>query len=161
MSGFPELAAEIDSCAYLFVRDLSEPGDNSLRLRIEEASPRPEAESRVIAGVEIKDAHRIESNDQSRLFEITWPYYVAFSVRNESYVPFDRTETISGGQNFQILTKSHFLEYVSRATFANNEYPGPMTHYRICCENQIIDIVATEEPVILRLPSAGRSVPVN
>jgi hypothetical protein len=66
----PELAAEIDSCAYLFVRDLSEPGDNSLRLRIEEASPRPEAESRVIAGVEIKDAHRVESNDRSRLFEM-------------------------------------------------------------------------------------------
>jgi hypothetical protein len=157
MAGFAELTAEIDSCKYLFLRDLSEPGDNTLRLLIEEASPRPEAKSHVISGVNVKEAHRVESNDQSRLFEVMWTHYVAFSVVDESYAQIDRTEEIVSGRKFQILTKSQFIDYLSRATLATDEYPGPMTHCRITCENQIVDVVATVMPTILRLRAGLRS----
>jgi hypothetical protein len=147
---FEQLTAELDSCSYLFLRDLSERGDNSLRLLLEEGAPRPEAESLVIAGVEIKDLHRVQSNDQSRLFEVIWTNYVIFSVTNESYGLIDRNEELMSGRKFQILTKSRFIDYLRSATFATDEYPGPTTHCRINCESQIIDVVATLMPNIVR-----------
>ena len=72
-------------------------------------------------------------------------------LRNESYVGVDRSEQAAMGQKFQILTKSHFIDYVSRATFASQEYPGPMTHYRIICEGYVVDVIATVAPDITRL----------
>ena len=79
MTTFAELTADIDSCDYLFLRDLKDDGSNSLRLLIEEASPRPEVESLVVSGAELKGARRVESSGQSGLFEIMWASYVAYS----------------------------------------------------------------------------------
>jgi len=39
MSTSPELAAKIDTCEYVFLRELSEPKENSLHLLVEEAKP--------------------------------------------------------------------------------------------------------------------------
>ena len=62
-----------------------------------------------------------------RIFTVQWPDYVAYSVRNESYVITDEYE-IFEGRNFVQYTKSRYLNFVEQATFASDSYPGPMTH---------------------------------
>lgn len=146
--------AELESCRYLFVRDIFESGNTSLRVVVEEGIASPEVVSHFVAGVEISGLHRVESNDKSRLFEINWNNYVAFSVRNESYASSNANENVRPGRKFQTLLQSHFIDYVSRATFATSEYPGPMTHYCLNCENHIVDVISTEAPSITRVRPA-------
>ena len=55
------------------------------------------------------------------------------------------------GTRFRIYSKSHFIEYMGTATFASDQYPGPMQHYEVVCENHIIDVLSTEPPAIRRV----------
>jgi len=150
MIALPESFAEIDSCEYLFLRDIREPRHNSLRLLLEAGSASPEVSTVIIAGTPITGCHNVESNDQSPLFEVLWETYVAYSVRNESYVGLDAPEEVSVGGHLRLYSRSRFLEYVSHATFACPEYPGPLQHVRINCEDHIIDVVSTALPRIRR-----------
>lgn len=151
MIALPESFAEIDSCEYLFLRDMREPRENSLRLMVEAGSAIPEASTLIIAGTAITGCHKVESNEQSPLFEILWEIYVAYSVRNESYVGPDAPEEVSAGGHMRLYSKSNFLEYIAHTTFACPEYPGPLQHVRINCECHIIDIVSTALPRIRRI----------
>jgi hypothetical protein len=151
MASVSEDFVEIDSCYSLFLREITEPGENSLRLIIEEAFVLPEKVT-VAVGAEIGDCHPIGSIEGSRLFEIIWDFYVAYSVRNESYVIGDKSETFSG-RFARIYSKSHFLDYVSRATFACNEHPGPLQHIGLVSECHVVDVVSTAPPRVKQLRS--------
>ena len=60
------------------------------------------------------------------------------------------------GRFFRIYSKSTFLDYVSRATFASEQYPGPLSHVGLICQNHIVDVVSTKSPAIRRLrPTAN------
>jgi hypothetical protein len=142
--------AEIDSCHSLFVREIAEPSENSLRLMVEEAFVLPAEVTVAVGGTEITGGHPIRSVEGSRLFEIIWDRYVAYSVRNESYVSRDESEEFSG-RFARIYSKSHFLDYVSRATFAKSEYPGPLQHIGLVSECHIIDVVSTEPPRVRQI----------
>jgi hypothetical protein len=141
---------EIDSCYSLFLRDITEPRENSLRLVLEEAFVLPEEATVAVGGTEIAGGHPIRSVEGSRLFEIVWDFYVAYSVRNESYVTRDESEEFSG-RLARIYSKSHFLDYISRATFARNEHPGPPRHIEFVSECHIIDVVSTEPPRVRQI----------
>ena len=145
MKTIPKQLAELDTCASLFLREISEPRQNSLRLLIEEAQVMPEEVTIRFAGTEIGNCHPVRSTTNSRLFEIVWDKYVAYSVINESYATPSESEEFSG-RFARFYSKSHFLDYVSRATFAGNEYPGPLQHIAIISECHIIDVVSTEPP---------------
>lgn len=151
------LIAEINDCQYLFLREISEPVDNALRLAVEEALASPETVSLDIAGTEIVGAHPVESNSDCRLFELLWDSYIAYSVRNESFAA-RRDDEICSGRLFRIYAKSYFLEFVSHATFASAEYPGPFRHYQVACEDHVIDIVSTNGPRIRQLRPARDSM---
>jgi hypothetical protein len=69
---------------------------------------------------------------------------------NESFASTD-DEAQYTGNRFRLYSKSHFIDYVSRASFACEEYPGPTRHIAIICENHIIDVVAAMTPAIQRL----------
>lgn len=146
-----QLFGEINSCDYLFLRDITEPEGNSLRLLIEEASANPESASIEVAGTRISDLHRVESSEQSRLFEFLWHNYISYSVRNESYVTSDDSGEKVLGRLLRVYSKSHFLDYVSRATFATAEHPGPFQHFQLICQLHIIDVVSTDAPQIRRV----------
>jgi hypothetical protein len=154
MSSLPESFVEIDSCETLFLRDIREPRERSLRLLIEAGSTNPEVTTLTIAGTTITGLHRVESNDQSPLFEILWETYIAYSVRNESYVGPDAPEEVSVGLHMRLYSRSRFLEYVSQATFACPEYPGPLQHVGVRCECHLIDVVATALPSVRRIRPA-------
>jgi hypothetical protein len=141
------LADGLNDCKYLYLRELGEPRDNELRIVVEEASVTSNAAS---AAGPLSAYGPIESNEASRLFELRWENYVAYSVSNESFATTDEVEQFSG-RLYRLYSCSHFLDYVRKATFATDEYPGPLRHVGILCLNHIVDIAAVEEPMIRRL----------
>jgi hypothetical protein len=154
METLPKNLAELDTCASLYLRDIAEPQQNNLRLRIEEASVMPEEVSVTFAGTEITNCHLVRPTADSRLFEIVWDNYVAYSVSNESYSTRNESEEFSG-KCARLYGKSHFLDYISRATLASEEYPGPLRHIQLVCECHIIDVVSARFPEVKRIPPRG------
>jgi hypothetical protein len=139
---------KIDSCKWIHLREFGEPVENSLRIVIAEAkADGPADDIEVLPGKIISDLRAIESDESCRLFELVWPNYVAYSVRNESFCTVDESEQWEG-RLFCLYAKSHYLEFVSKATFANAAYPGPLQHWGINCLNHIVDIVSTSEPQV-------------
>ncbi len=150
METLPKDFAELDACASLYLREISEPAQNRLRLLIEEALVMPEEVAVRFAGAEIANCHLVKSTADSRLFEITWDNYLAYSVANESYSTRNESEEFSG-RFARLYGKSHFLEYISRATLACKEYPGPLQHVQLVCECHIIDVVSIKFPQVDQL----------
>jgi len=150
MEAVPKELAELDACASLYLREISEPRQNSLRLLIEEAEVTPEEVAIRLAGTEMGTGHLVRSTANSRLFEIVWDNYVAYSVTNESYATPGESQEFTG-RFARIYSKSYFLDYVSRATFACDEHPGPMQHVELVSECHIIDVVSTTLPRVKQM----------
>src|ERR1700730_12705351 len=78
----------LDSAKYLYLRELSEPRDNSLRFVIQEAvvSPTgfvcPHPELPELEEI-IKGGSPIESTEDCRSFELIWKHCVAYLVTEE------------------------------------------------------------------------------
>src|SRR5688572_22970582 len=144
------LSVDIESCRYLFLRQIAEPADNRLHVVVEEAKIGPEISAVRVGEVEITDCRPVESTADCQLFEIDWDSYVAYSVRNESYASADDAEEVISGGLLRLYARSHFLDYVSRTTFACGDYPGPLHHVELVCLNHIVDVVATELPRVSR-----------
>ena len=142
--------AEIDSCDYLFLREITELDHNGLRLVLEEGVARLGTVSVKFGNTEITGLHPVESTEQSRLFEIVWQGYVAYSVRNESFVEPDEYESAAGGR-LRIYSKSRFLDFIRTATLARYEYPGPIQHIGVNCEDHIVDVASTSEPQVRQI----------
>ena len=147
-------AVALNSCKYLFLTELGEPKDNVLRLVLAEAaagrlssekslSEHPPEIQMLLANAGAKE---IEHGPGCRTFEIVWPSYIGFSVRDES---FSLPETEKGeGQLFVQYNKSKYLDFIAATTFANSEHPGPFKHWAIYCLNHSIDVVSTAEPLV-------------
>jgi len=152
--------AEIQACEWLFLRSLAEPQENELRVVIEEARSGAPVDARAAAVAAslpelesiLQGASLISHSEGCRVFEVSWPSYIAYSVRNESYVANDKYEQCEGRLIVK-YSKSRFLDYVGLGTFATAEYPGPFTHWGVICGNHIIDVVSTEEPEVRELPN--------
>ena len=141
------LIEQIDRHTYLYLTEIGEPEENVLRLVIEEARASGEPEDMKIGDVTLSGARSIVSDESCYAYEILFGGYVAYSVRNESYVEQDESEEFKG-RLFCVYSKSRFLDYVRVATFASDEYPGKVNHFCIYCLNHIVDVVSVEEPRI-------------
>ncbi len=146
------LREEIDRIKYLFLTRIGEPKDNALVLGIQEGLLGP-PEDLDILGVKLENTRPINVKKGSRGFAIYFDRYVAYSVRNESYTVFAEDEEWKG-VTFREYQRSHYLNFIAAATFAIDEYPGPLRHYGIMCENHVIDIVSAVEPEIDRWDGA-------
>jgi hypothetical protein len=135
--------AQINECRYLCLSQLAEPEENCLHLVIEEASV-----GAPIAGEgPVAQAAPIEHRKGDRVFELFWPSYVGYSVRNESFTVRDQAEQFEGTV-FRLYSKSRYLDFIAQATIASDDYPGPFKHWGIICLNHIIDIVAAHDPIV-------------
>jgi hypothetical protein len=160
MTESTELTQIIDSCYTIFVREISEPEENMLRLVLQEAEESPETVSHKIGGTVIENLHRVEPTERSRTFELTWKQYITYSVTNESFAPPDDDSSVrASGRLFRIYSKSHFLNFVSRATIATEQYPGPFKHFCVVSEMHVIDVVSTQMPEIRILRSGSMDKP--
>jgi hypothetical protein len=108
----------------------------------------------------ISDCTVIEVTPESRVFEILWRGYVGYSVLNESYASISDEEKYEGNR-FRIYSKSRFIRYMSQATFACDEYPGPTRHYCVACEDRVIHVVSVEPPSVQRVHGSKRSSPAS
>ena len=148
--------AEIDGCGFLFLIDLREAGHNTLQVQVAEGRPVGPPKSVKVANTEISDCTAIEITDESRVFEIIWKSYVGYSVLNESYAtPSD--EERGEGNRFRIYSKSRFIQFMSEATFACDDYPGPMRHYCVGCEDQILHVLAVAPPTVRKICGSRRA----
>jgi hypothetical protein len=147
METIPKNLAELDTCASLYLREIGEPAQNSLRLLVEEAFVMPQEVTVKFGRTEIANCHPLKPTPSGRLFEIVWNNYVAYFVANESYSTRNESEEFRG-RFARLYTKSHFLDYISQATLATSEYPGPMKHIQLVCECHIIDVVSTQFPAV-------------
>ena len=125
---------------YLYIQDIKEYGRNTLELIIEFHYKYPKTRENVLFSQIYKD-------DQKPVVKITFDFYIAYSVLNESYVVQERYEKYKG-TFFRLYKKSRYLDYISLGTIATSDYPGPFKHYGICALDHIIDVVSVEEPII-------------
>ena len=142
---------EMNQCEYLFLAEIQQPDYHSLRLVVEEGRPAGESGPLEIAGAVISGCTRIDVTEASRSFELLWDSYVAYAVLNESFAAAAEADECYSGKLFRVYSKSHFIDYVSRATFATAEYPGPTFHYEIACQDHVIVIISLKNPVVRRV----------
>jgi hypothetical protein len=144
---------QLNSVQYLYLRQLAEPRDNSLRLVVEEsvlnragvASFHPELpELEAI----LKDASPIEPVEGCRVFEIHWKRYAAYLVTEElvgsnSLTGYDDEDYT--GKILRVYTRSHFLDHLARDTGGHTD---PVQHYKLICLNHLIDVAAYAPPEV-------------
>jgi len=102
-------------------------------------------------GGSVLEGHPVEIDPTCRSFEIFWHKYVAFLVTNESFAIDDESDAMFEGRTVRMYSKSRFLHHVKNSSQASDEYPGPLLHFRIICEHHLVDVVATETPVVRRI----------
>lgn len=142
-----EIFSELNFCKYVYLREVSEPGNKQLRLVLEEATPARKLETVVLEGVKFSDLRALESTEFSRLFEVTWDSYIAYTVRDESVAAFEPYDVIESGRVVCVYSTSRFLDYVSLATTAER----PFRHIGVHCLNHIVDVASMGLPVVREL----------
>jgi hypothetical protein len=147
----------LDSVRYVFLRELSEPRDNALRLVVQEAVQNPAAVAlpRVADLPEVaalrRNATPIQSTVNCRTFELTWKRYVSNSVTEEcvgSSGNYD--DEVFTGKLFRIYSRSHFLEHIARDTGGHTD---AIRHYKLVCLNHLIDVAAYSPPEVRLIES--------
>lgn len=136
----------INSCKYLFLKEIREPEDNSLSIIIEEAAEGVEP-AILASGKDSLSGKEISVTNKSRVFEIYFDSYIGYSVVDESLALPDASEVFDG-RIFCIYEKSNYLNYLKKASFATEDHPGPFIHYGFNCLNHIVDIAPADEPEI-------------
>ena len=144
---------QLESVQYLYLRELSEPRDNSLRLLVEEAVVNRSGIAKLDPRLEpvLKDASPIESVEGCRIFEIHWKRYAAYLVTEElvgSNSAGGYDDESYTGRILRVYTRSHFLDHLARDTGGHID---PLQHYKLVCLNHLIDIAAYAPPDVRRL----------
>jgi hypothetical protein len=165
----PHLTDIFSDCNYLYLDRLFEPSENQLAIRVLEATgdgPVPTALIDAEPFTPLRDilsqARTIEHRSGCRIFEITWPSYLGYSVLNESFaLPEPETSTRTG-RLFVEYTSSAYLNYLKRASWASSDYPGPCRHWAALCLNHIIDVASVDEPTIaISVASSNQTVQIG
>ena len=143
------------ACKYLYMHAISEPEENSVRVVLQEAKvsgpPTPEQLAAEIVPELRKllaESKAIVHGPGCRVFELVWPSYIGYSVENEIYGSPEPRESVGEGRLIVEYTKSVYLSYLSKATFASPDYPGPFKHWALHCLNHIVNVASVQEPSI-------------
>src|SRR5947209_12897850 len=157
MSDLLETTFALEKQDYLYLRDISEPRDNSLRLFVEQAAPNREKTASTqpslgrfpeLAGI-LKGAVPIEPTKGCKAFVLEWARYVAYLVTEEcvgSCGNYD--DEIYSGRLMREYTKSHFLDHLAKDTGGHFE---PILHYKLVCLNHMVDVASIAPPNIREL----------
>src|ERR1700722_5176109 len=152
---------QLNAVEYLYLRELSEPRDNSLRIVVEEAvvNPSGHIRSELLERPELAllrgRASPIESVMGCKLFELLWNRYAAYLVTEElvgSNGKYD--DERYSGRLLRLYSQSHFLSHVARDTGGHIE---PLQHYKLVCLNHLIDIATYAPPEVRLLASASET----
>ena len=145
----------LQDCKYLYLESLSEPDGGGLKLVVHEARVGGPPSADVLAAEAIPELRAILANSKSIehgsnccVFEITWERYIAYAVENESYALPEPRDSIGEGHLFVEYSKSVYLEYLARVSFASTGYLGPYKHWAMLCLDHIVNVASASEPDI-------------
>lgn len=143
---------QLNSVKYIYLRDLAEPRDNSLKIVVEEAvlNEGREVETPILKDVK---SHPIESIPGCKKFQLYWKLYIAYCVTEEAVGSMARNgydDESYTGNVLRVYTKSHFLGHIQRDTGGHGK---AVQHYKILCLNHLIDVAAYEPPEVHLLGS--------
>lgn len=156
----------LEDAKYLYLREICEPRDNSLRLVVQEADVNHTTagsglETEAYPSQALRDAgvfdnaQPIESTSTSRTFELFWKHYVAYLVTEECVGSGGTyTDEVYTGKLLRRYSRSHFLEHLARDTGGHTQ---PLQHYKLICLNHLIDVVSEESPEIKSLGDQTRT----
>ena len=94
------------------------------------------------------EVYPLEVTEASRRFAIRFPHFVAWQVVDESFTTFDDCEECDGMGFLQILERSKYFDYVKANHGWFTDVVGPARHYRLWTEDEVIDVVGCQSPVI-------------
>lgn len=132
----------LPSDAILWMCAIGEPRTNDLRVVVAEAKRGSEP-----VETEFGLATPIRPDLTSQVYEVVWSNYVAYNVRNETYFQPEPGEVL-GGPPLDVRTSSAYLTYIAASTFATNDYPGVLSHWRLYLEWHCIDVVSVDAPSV-------------
>ena len=154
----------LNQARHLFLRHISEPEENSLRLVVEEAiADRTEAVSppdptSPVAEI-LKGASPIKPAEGCRAFQLLWGHYVAYLFTEEEVGSGGSDEDeVYTGNLLRAYTKSHFLDHLARDTGGHFQ---PILHYKLICQNHLIDVASYSPPEVRLLESGGARSRLN
>ncbi len=157
-----DLSARINSAKHLFLRSLTESGINQLHLVIEEAvvneakrgKMEPSALPESLSFLRESSAP-IESTDGCLAFRLYWKRYAAYLVTEECVGSCgDYADEVFEGDRLRRYSRSHFLDHLARDTGAHSR---PLIHFKIICENHLVDVAAEDLPEIEIVQSFDRN----
>ncbi len=156
-----DLYSRMNSVRHIFLRSLTESGINQLHLVVEEAvvneakrgkmqlsaSPEPLAFLR-------ESSAPIESIEGCLAFRLYWKRYAAYLVTEECVGSCGNyADEVFEGDRLRRYSKSHFLDHLARDTGAHSR---PLIHFKIICENHLVDVAAEDLPEIEMVQSFDR-----
>jgi hypothetical protein len=123
--------------------------ERDLRIIVAEGFRAAEPEDFAIGGHIIKDAYEINTSEKSRLVEVRFTRPIAWQLVDESFTAWDEYEVRDDTFALQVLTQSRYLDYVrSNHGWFEEIGRGSGKHYRVWTENEVIDVVACEAPIV-------------
>lgn len=88
------------------------------------------------------------SEPEPDTWEIVFEDYILYQIRNESFCSFAPEESRTR-KYLAVFETSRLLEYLPLAVDAGLlEHTSPWKHYAVFTQDQIIDVIASKEPVI-------------
>lgn len=82
----------------------------------------------LIGDKNIGDGYTVTNDEKSPVIKIEFNSYIGYPVRN-----------------------SRYLDFIRAGTIASEDYPGSFKYYSVSCLNHIVDVVSTEEPVVIEV----------
>ena len=147
--------ANIRACEFLYLHSIAEPEDGGIQIVVHEARTGGPVSSEVLDSEPMPEVRRILAQSSAivhsaecKVFTITWPKYIGYCMENESFALPEPPTSVGEGRLLVEYTKSVYLEYVSRSSFASAEYPGPFKHWAVLCLDHIFNVVSTEQPIV-------------
>jgi len=125
----------------------TEPSVNSLRLFFCRSRTSDNPEPLLIGDKSFGDSYSIDIDVNKPVIQIDFDSYIGYSILNESFTVWDEYEEFAG-KIFRIYTKSRYLDFISKGTFASEDFPGPYKHYGVSCLDHIVDVVSVSEPTV-------------
>lgn len=56
------------------------------------------------------------------------------------------------------FTASQYLEYIAKASFATEKYPGPYKHWAIYTSDHIVDVASQVDPVVSQVMTSDKTL---
>lgn len=108
--------------------------------------------SHTMAGIE--GVRSIEIPSEADRYSFKFVNFVSYSVTDEMFINTATGEVFEGGR-LRSYSKSHFLDYVSAATWATANFPGNLLHYQLNTLDHTIDVVTAAPPDLVVFQSGN------